>query len=107
MNQHRAIRQELILKRDVLTERLNRIRQDLRQKKNADFEDQATECGNDSVLEALENSMLKELEQIETTLERMEKGNYGVCSSCGEEISGKRLQVLPFTSVCVICATAA
>lgn len=106
MNEYGVIRQELILKRDILKERLNRIRQELRQKKNADSEEQATERVNDSVLEALENSMLIELEQIETTLGQMEKGNYGLCSSCGETISEKRLQVLPYTSVCVVCATA-
>lgn len=106
MSEYGIIRQELILKREILKERLNRIRQELRQKKNADSEEQATERGNDSVLEALETSMIKELEQIETTLRQMEKGSYGLCSSCGEAISEKRLQVLPYTSVCVVCATA-
>lgn len=106
MNEYGIIRQELIMKRDILNERLNRIRQDLRQKKNADSEEQATERENDSVLDALEKSMRAELKQIEETLGHMEKGDYGICTSCGEEISEKRLQVLPYTSVCVICATA-
>jgi DnaK suppressor protein len=37
-------------------------------------------------------------------LERIEQGTYGVCSSCGDEIPGARLEVRPLSVRCVGCA---
>ena len=104
MKEHEAIRHELLIKQNILTERLNRITQDQRQAKNADFEEQAVERENDTVLDALDKSMRNELNQIESTLVRMDVGEYGICSKCSQPISSKRLKVLPHTNVCVICA---
>ncbi len=36
-------------------------------------------------------------------LERLEQGEYGVCSECGEPISPKRLAALPWAECCVTC----
>lgn len=44
------------------------------------------------------------LEQIEAALERIEEGNYGVCTECEAKIPKTRLQVLPHTPHCVKCA---
>lgn len=37
-------------------------------------------------------------------LQRMEKGEFGVCQSCGESIAKQRLEAIPFTRYCVVCA---
>lgn len=34
--------------------------------------------------------------QIESALRRLDEGQYGMCANCGEQISQKRLVVLPF-----------
>lgn len=43
------------------------------------------------------------LEKIQKALERIEDGSYGVCEDCGEEISAKRLEARPETTLCIRC----
>ena len=43
------------------------------------------------------------LADIEDALERIGDGTYGECEECGEPIADNRLQILPFTKVCVEC----
>ena len=45
-----------------------------------------------------------ELQRIETALQRLDNEKYGLCVSCGEEISSGRLQSDPATPVCINCA---
>lgn len=44
------------------------------------------------------------LEQINEALERLDRGDYGVCQQCGKPISEERLKALLFTPHCVHCA---
>lgn len=44
-----------------------------------------------------------QLVQIDGALQRVEDKSYGICVSCGEEISLARLEALPFTPYCVDC----
>jgi DnaK suppressor protein len=41
--------------------------------------------------------------KIQTALEAIEEGSYGICESCGEEISFQRLQARPVTTKCISC----
>ena len=43
------------------------------------------------------------LKEIDRALERVARGNYGVCESCGEDISPARLKALPWARYCVQC----
>lgn len=45
------------------------------------------------------------LELIESALERIEEGVYGVCLECEAKIPKARLNVIPFTAHCVKCAS--
>ena len=45
------------------------------------------------------------LEQIEEALERMEDGIYGVCDNCDAKIPKTRLNAIPYTILCVKCAS--
>ena len=45
------------------------------------------------------------LEQIESALERIEEGVYGVCEECGAKIPKKRLDAIPYAVMCVRCAS--
>lgn len=69
-----------------------------------DFEEQATQTQNDEVVDSLETETRTELAQIERALERIENGVGDECESCGEAIDPRRLQVLPYTTLCVDCA---
>jgi len=44
------------------------------------------------------------LEMIESALERVESGEYGLCADCETKIPKMRLNALPYTSNCVKCA---
>jgi DnaK suppressor protein len=45
----------------------------------------------------------KALHDIDESLRKIKEGTYGICEECGEEISGKRLQVMPTASLCISC----
>ena len=40
---------------------------------------------------------------IDEAISRIEKGTYGICEKCGEEIPLKRLQIVPYTRFCIKC----
>ncbi len=43
------------------------------------------------------------LRKIDKALERIEEGEFGICESCGEDISPKRLEARPVTTLCIRC----
>jgi DnaK suppressor protein len=47
----------------------------------------------------------KLIRKIKKALERIENGTFGICESCGEEISIKRLKARPVTTQCIDCKT--
>jgi len=69
-----------------------------------DFEEQASQTQNDEVVDSLEVETRAELVQIAHALDRINNGLGDECERCGEEIDPRRLQVLPYTTVCVDCA---
>ncbi len=69
-----------------------------------DWEDRASERQGDEVLEAMGHHDLAELRRIDAALARVEAGTYGICVTCGGEISEARLAVLPATPFCKACA---
>lgn len=44
------------------------------------------------------------LNEINRALERIEDNNYGICIDCGQEIDEERLEILPYTEVCIKCS---
>ena len=55
-------------------------------------------------LESLDEREKQEIEDIDWALRKLETGSYGLCESCGREISDKRLDALPWTRSCKSCA---
>jgi RNA polymerase-binding protein DksA len=43
------------------------------------------------------------LYHIDQTLERIEKGNFGLCQSCNNPIDRKRLTAVPHARLCIQC----
>lgn len=43
------------------------------------------------------------LKKIERTLQKIDEGEFGVCETCGEQISLKRLEARPVTDLCIRC----
>lgn len=107
MQEYDTIRQQLTTRFEAIQTRLQKISRDVQHANeplNADFAEQAVQRENDEVLDALDNSIRTEIEQIQLTLRRLDEGIYGVCESCGKPIPLKRLEALPHASRCVTCA---
>lgn len=64
------------------------------------------ELENLEVEEQVVNSEEWYLEKIRGALIRIEKGTYGICEGCGEEIPLARLEAKPSVSLCVTCQEA-
>lgn len=45
----------------------------------------------------------KTIRQIDSALERLAEGTYGVCARCQEEINAERLKIIPFALFCTTC----
>ncbi len=43
------------------------------------------------------------LREIDTALEKLKEGNYGICETCGKIIGVKRLEVVPSARLCIKC----
>jgi len=46
------------------------------------------------------------LSKIQKAIEKIDQGDFGNCEECGEEISLKRLEARPETSLCIRCKEA-
>jgi DnaK suppressor protein len=44
-----------------------------------------------------------QMAEVERALEKIAKGTYGLCDSCGETIPSARLEILPQTGFCAGC----
>jgi RNA polymerase-binding transcription factor len=54
--------------------------------------------------EAQERQRRSQLVRIEMALRRLDAGEYGCCTSCGEEIAPRRLEIDPMAERCINCA---
>ena len=57
-------------------------------------------------VEALANSLVETLTEVEHALEKFDAGSYGVCENCGEAIPEARLEAKPAARHCINCASA-
>lgn len=89
-------RQELTARVDVVEDRLD-------DPVSPDFSDQAIEREEDEVLEDLGHAADVELRLIDDALRRIDHGTFGICLSCGEEISDARLEAVPHAALCRHC----
>lgn len=87
-----------------LDSRLHDIEDELDEPVASDAEERATEREGDEVLEGLGLVGINEIKMINSALERISNGTYGICLSCEEEISKERLESVPHTGLCRKCA---
>ncbi len=98
-------RNKLLSLKKEAEERLQKIEQDIQHEDAPkDWEDRATETENDETLESLGLLTEQELVQINAALARIDEGSYFHCSECGATIPEARLELLPYTTLCVNCA---
>ena len=98
---------------ETLTNRLALIKNNIQESrdsidglKNSECNDEFdyAEVSSDSFKEGIiANQQVKELEEIESALKRIQKGTYGVCEMCDEQIALGRLRAKPFAKYCTPC----
>ena len=98
------LRQNLVARLEELGHRVDDFETGLREPLEADFAEQATQMEGDEVASALEHSAILEAQHIKATIERIDAGDYGACTNCGNKINPERLHVLPYATECVNCA---
>ncbi|UCF67548.1 MAG: TraR/DksA family transcriptional regulator [Acidobacteriota bacterium] len=68
-----------------------------------DYVDDAVTHYTREFLLSLSDLERRQLVRVEEALGRMRQGEYGECINCGETIGMKRLQAIPWASLCVRC----
>ena len=100
------IKRKLESERDRLSRELeenqSEEREDLDARSAEDIDRAATEA---AVLEkeAKRANLLKEKEDVDLALKKMEIGEYGHCEKCSKEIDKARLEILPTARLCMNC----
>lgn len=104
-----TIKKKLIKQRqELLTEAEHTLNNKISTEKESfpDPTDQAVaELDNNFVLR-LRGREQKLLKKIDEAISRIDGGTYGVCEECGGQISVKRLEARPVTTLCIECKTA-
>jgi DnaK suppressor protein len=49
------------------------------------------------------NASWKTVQEIQDAIDRVKTGEYGLCQACGDPITPKRLQAIPWARYCVPC----
>jgi len=70
-----------------------------------DMGDQASAEIDRTFLLKLRSREQKLLKKIDSAIELIDEGEYGICEACGEEIDFKRLVARPVTTMCIDCKT--
>lgn len=70
-----------------------------------DLGDQASAESDKNFMLRLRSRESKLIKKIDETIELIDKGEYGICEDCGEEIDARRLEARPVTTFCIECKT--
>ena len=70
-----------------------------------DIGDMSSAAYSRDILFNVSETQRQRINDIDVALEQIEKGEYGVCMSCGEDISARRMEVRPFSRYCIECKT--
>lgn len=93
------LREFLLTRRDLLRRSLNGELSML-------GTDEDEESLDDEVYFVNAVSSSKELELIQSALQRFHNGSYGFCEECEKDIPSARLEALPCASLCIDCQRA-
>ncbi len=93
----------LLQERAQILEELGRLRELMQAEVDVEPDE-----GDAEIFEREKNAALiavleRKLQDIESALRSIEKGQYGICERCGEPIEPGRLEVKPDATLCVKC----
>jgi RNA polymerase-binding protein DksA len=96
-------RQKLRDEAQEIQENLEHLREAMKEEVDVDAEE-----GDPDLIEreknvALANQLTKRLEGVQAALRAIDKGRYGICERCGQQIDPERLEVRPDATLCLPC----
>jgi DnaK suppressor protein len=100
------LHQSLLARRAELRKRLGMELRDLSRSSESttgDAADVAFDSTGEEVTSQLAELEAKELQQIEHALRKLKQGTYGLCEGCNSRIPVSRLNVLPYSILCIAC----
>jgi DnaK suppressor protein len=68
-----------------------------------DIADQASSAYTKEFLLSIGDTERRLLKQVDEALIKIREDTYGLCEACGEMISERRLEALPFARLCIAC----
>ncbi|MCP4969801.1 MAG: RNA polymerase-binding protein DksA [Arcobacter sp.] len=104
--QTEELKEILLERKDTINKNIQGSRDSIDSLKDSECKDEYdyAEVSSDSFKEGIiANQQIKELNEIEDALKRIEKGTYGVCEMCDESITIGRLRAKPFAKFCTPC----
>lgn len=99
------MRADLQQKDAELKQRLLRIGMNHRRPLESDSKERATQLENQEVVDALGNEARQERVLIAAALARIEAGEFGLCTDCGDVIAKQRMLAFPQAEKCIDCAS--
>jgi len=98
------IRKRLLSLQRELQQRLDKTQSEERKEvqERQDTDAQLWEASD--IRDGLDDEASNELREVNIALARLEAGDYGICSSCGEPVDPRRLEAVPYATLCMSCA---
>jgi DnaK suppressor protein len=116
VEQHTMLRDMLITDREATEALIARLIDDLDSftdaRKDGATDDEHDPEGPTLAFERSQSTAILEqtrqhFAQIESAMLRLDEGSFGVCATCGKDIPFARLEVRPYSTQCVNCASKA
>lgn len=105
-----GIRMQVEGERDRLQHELDQLRVDSGGRDEAHFHEHPTDHAGEMEEHDRQLAIRENLEQMfsqcQDALGRLDRGAYGICRSCGQEIDIERLKALPYATKCIPCKEA-
>ena len=96
-----VVRQQLLTKLEDLTRRDSRDEL-IRERCNDPMDQMQNRFEMDLTISVINNDW-QTRKAVQTALKLLEIDEYGICQDCGGEINPKRLEAIPWTTLCVYC----
>jgi RNA polymerase-binding transcription factor len=97
------LRRMLEVQRNEAIRVLDRLAEDRVESDAKDIGDFCTTTLSKEALFQLTSERRLMVRMIEAALARIQRGTFGICVACGEDINPRRLEALPWTRYCLRC----
>jgi len=99
-------RKQLLKQREAILNKSKRLKEDsytLGTDGIQDMADAASNAYNADILMSLSDNDRNMVKEIDSALDKIGSGAYGICEECDEPISEKRLEANPVARYCITC----